>query len=55
MNEPLPKSMLSGSPPRFGETATTWGDALSYRTGRQTPSLPVWGTEQKPNVCYANK
>ncbi|MFZ2455820.1 MAG: RHS repeat-associated core domain-containing protein [Candidatus Altiarchaeia archaeon] len=49
MNEPLPRSMLSGSPPRFGETATTWGDALSYRTGRQTPSLPVWGTEQKSN------
>jgi filamentous hemagglutinin len=44
-DETLPESLRG----RFPD-AETWGDALAYRTGRQTPPLPVGGTLTRPRM-----
>lgn len=42
---PLPGEMYG----RFGD-ARTWGEALVYRTSRQSPPLPPNGTTQRPRL-----
>jgi hypothetical protein len=44
-SEPLPSDMAG----RFG-TATTWGEALNYRTASQSPPLPPTGTATPPRI-----
>ncbi|MCZ8347455.1 MAG: hypothetical protein O9346_13655 [Leptospiraceae bacterium] len=43
--DPLPENMIG----RFGNSKT-WIDALKYRTGRQNPALPYYGTDTIPYV-----
>jgi RHS repeat-associated protein len=45
MTDLLPESMIG----RFGD-ATTWGEALIYRTSSQNPPLPYTGTKKIPYV-----
>ncbi len=44
-SDPLPPSSLG----RFGD-ATTWGEALQYRTSIQRPPLPPTGTPNPPRL-----
>ena len=44
-SDSLPASMAG----RFG-TAKTWGEALQFRTGMQTPPLPFEGTMNPPRM-----
>jgi len=48
MNDLLPENMISNE--RFGN-ATTWGEALSFRTSSQNnPSIDSYGTPQRPRL-----
>jgi len=47
MSDALPNSMIETS--RFGPSKT-WGEALAYRTSRQTPPLGLNGTAQRPSL-----
>ena len=44
-SDPLPPSSLG----RFGD-ASTWGEALQYRTSSQRPPLPATGTPNSPRL-----
>jgi hypothetical protein len=48
MDDFLPDAMINIK--RFGEDARTWGEAILYRTGRQTPRIPKWGTPNMPSL-----
>lgn len=45
LSEALPDTMRERFP-----GASTWGDALAHRTGRQAPPLPVEGTTVRPRM-----
>jgi filamentous hemagglutinin len=52
--EPLPPEMMAGPHPRFGN-ATTWGEALEFRTSNQRPPLPPTGTLDAPRLPRPKK
>jgi len=51
----LPWSMRNWYWNRFGNTASTWGEALALRAFGQRPPLPNTGTPNSPKLRYGTK